>query len=113
MLVTSNSWVLLHVPIGCQSVKSSITISFDSSFDFTVAADLKHYSLKAWDLERSANYGSKHINERMLKITNAKLEEDGRTLILMIPDLAPPRGMELLCTLKGTGGIALTRRFVC
>lgn len=54
-------------------------------------------------------HGSKHLNERALKFTNSKLGEHGRTLILTIPDLAPPRGLELQCTLKAPDGKDFTR----
>jgi cytochrome c5 len=99
----------LNLPVAWKTANGSITVTFSDALDKTTAEDLTHHAIKVWDLERSANYGSKHLNERTLRIANAKLGEDGRTLSLEIPDLAPTRGLELLCTLKSSDGKAFTR----
>ena len=99
----------MNLPIGWKTAKGSITITFSDPLDKTSAEVITHHTFKAWNLERSANYGSKHLNERTLTITKATLAEDGRTLLLTIPDLAPTRGLELQCTLKARDGKAFTR----
>jgi hypothetical protein len=57
-----------------------------------------------WTLKRSQAYGSKHIEEKTLAVAKATLSDDGKTVQLEIPDLAPTMGMEIRCTLKGTDG---------
>jgi hypothetical protein len=99
----------LNLPVAWKTAKGSITITFSDSLDKATAEDTAHHTVKVWDLERSASYGSKHLNERTLTVANAKLGEDGRTLSLAIPDLASTRGLELQSTLKGTDGKAFTR----
>ena len=99
----------MNLPIGWKTAKGTLTITFSDALDKASAEDLSHHTLKVWDLSRSANYGSKHLNERTLPITQAVLAEDARTVTLTIPDLAPTRGLELQCTLKGTDGKAFTR----
>ncbi|MFN0078065.1 MAG: DUF6797 domain-containing protein [Prosthecobacter sp.] len=99
----------MHLPIAWRTAPRSITITFSDALDKATAEDLSHHTLKVWDLLRSANYGSKHLHERPLTITAAQLADDARTLTLTIPDLAPTRGLELNCTLKGMGGTAFTR----
>ena len=58
-------------------------------------SDSKNFQITSWDLKRSAKYGSKHYNERELKIESSQLQQDGRTVILKVVDLAPTRGMEI------------------
>jgi cytochrome c5 len=99
----------LNLPVAWKTAKGSITVTFSDALDKASAEDLTHHTLKVWDLARSANYGSKHLNEHTLKITSAKLGEDGRTLSLAIPDLAPTRGLQLQCTLTGADGKGFTR----
>jgi hypothetical protein len=99
----------MNLPIGWKTAKGTLTITFSDALDQASAEDLTHHTLKVWDLSRSANYGSKHLNERTLPITQAVLAEDARTVTLTIPDLAPTRGLELQCTLKGADGKAFTR----
>ncbi len=99
----------MNLPIGWKTANGSITVTFSDALDKASAEDLTHHTLKVWDLSRSANYGSKHLHERTLPITQAVLAEDARTVILTFPDLAPTRGLELQCTLKGADGKAFTR----
>lgn len=99
----------LNLPVAWKTGKETITVTFSDSLDKASAEDLTHYSLKVWDLERSKNYGSKHLNERTLPITLAQLAGDQRTVTLSIPDLAPTRGLELQCTLKAKDGKGFTR----
>jgi hypothetical protein len=57
--------------------------------------------LKVWDLLRSEEYGSPHVNERALGVTSAKLSDDQRTITLSIPQLQPTRGLELWYSVHG------------
>lgn len=99
----------MHLPMTWRTGKDSITVTFSDALDKTSAEDIDHHTLKVWDLGRSANYGSKHLSERVLGITKASLADDGRTLSLTIPGLPSTRGLELQCTLKGVDGRAFTR----
>ena len=99
----------MHLPVAWKTAAGSITITFSDALDRSSAEDIKQHTLKVWDLLRSANYGSPHLNERSLPITEAKLAHDARTLILQVPDLAPTRGLELKCTMQGADGKAFTR----
>jgi hypothetical protein len=60
--------------------------------------------LKIWSLKRSANYGSAHHDERPLEVTAARLEPDGRTIRLEVPDLRPTWCMEIVYDVRGSGG---------
>ena len=52
-------------------------------------------SLKVWNLKRSAQYGSKHFDEKDLVIADTKLSNDKRIITFDVPDLAPTPCYEL------------------
>ena len=60
--------------------------------------------MKVWGLKRSKDYGSKHIDEHPLAVAKATLGDDGKTVRLDLPDLAPTWGMEIKYRLTGTDG---------
>jgi hypothetical protein len=68
------------------------------------------FQVKVWDLKRSAAYGSKHYNERPLKVAGARLEDNGHTVLLDLPDLQPTWGMEITWQLKTPDGTAIEGR---
>ena len=71
-----------------------------------------HYQVEIWDLKRTANYGSKHYNQRPLKIESVDLQRDDRTLMIEMPDIQPTWGMEIRCTLKGLGETEPVERII-
>jgi hypothetical protein len=58
-------------------------------------AETAHYTVKTWDLLRSRKYGSKHLNEQTLTVTQAKLGQDKKSILLTIPAIKPTWGMEI------------------
>ena len=67
------------------------------------------WKMKAWDLKRRKNYGSPHHNERELEVSEAELSEDGKTVTLKIPGLAPTWGMSIEMNVRGSNGEAIVR----
>ncbi|WP_162006695.1 DUF6797 domain-containing protein [Roseimaritima sediminicola] len=65
--------------------------------DALAAADLRpeDFAIQTWRLKRTASYGSKHYDERRLQVASVRLESDGRTIVLEIPELQPTWGMEI------------------
>ncbi len=68
------------------------------------------FQVRVWDLKRSAAYGSKHYNERPLKVASARLEDNGHTVLLELPELQPTWGMEISWRLKAADGTAIEGR---
>ena len=98
-----------YLPAQLQAVAGGIQLGFTeplSAEGFSPEA----FRVKVWDLKRSANYGSKHYNERELKVTAARLEDNGRTVILEMPDLQPTWGMEIAWQLKAPDGTPVEGR---
>lgn len=79
------------MPVALQAKKGTYTIEFSDTIPQETT-----FSVKAWDLKRTKNYGSNHYNERELSVTKATISENKVTLT--IPDLAVTRGLEIKCT---------------
>lgn len=54
-----------------------------------VATEPGNWTVRAWNLLRSQNYGSDHFDERVLTVTAATMMRDGRGTSLVIPDFEP------------------------
>jgi hypothetical protein len=93
-----------NLPIALHAKQAAFEIVFSDPIDAQAAADPKNYAVKAWDLKRSANYGSEHLNERKWAVTKSELLPDGRTVRLEIPEVMPTWGMEIVYALKGKTG---------
>ncbi len=94
----------VHLPLGLSATKNSLKIKLSGKLDRESAENPQRYSIKTWDIRRSANYGSPHIDERELQITAARLLSEDQTIELVIPDLAPTRCMEIKYSLKTKSG---------
>ena len=99
----------VDLPIDLHARDETIEITFSDSLDPKVSQDPSRYRVKAWDLKRTKQYGSKHFNERELEIDSVELLPDGRTVRLEIPDLEPTWGMEIVCRLKSSEGSEFRR----
>lgn len=93
-----------HLPLELKATPRRVKIVLSDPVDAKSASDPKNYRIKVWDLKRSANYGSKHYNEHELTIESATVSDDGRTVELLVPDVAPTWGMEIRYALKGVNG---------
>ena len=96
------------LPIGLNATKDGMTLRFTDPIDAISAADVANYQVKIWGLKRTENYGSPHINEHPLKVTSAKLLEDGKSVAITIPDIAPTWCMEIEYELKNAEGSSFT-----
>lgn len=96
----------VDLPVGLRAGTGRLEITFTDAVAAT--ADVKNFEVRVWDLKRSKNYGSKHINERPLAVAKATVSADGKTVRLDIPDLAPTWGMEIRYRLTGADGRAVS-----
>lgn len=98
-----------YLPVALHASPQAIEITWSDAIDADSAKDLNSYAVKSWSLQRTANYGSKHIDEHALKVIAAKLSVDKKTLLLTIPDLRPTSGMEVKLKLRGEDGTRFQR----
>ncbi|MBM4003758.1 MAG: heme-binding protein [Planctomycetes bacterium] len=94
----------LHVPRSLEVHGDELRIGFTAALRRESAENTSNYSLQAWDLKRSREYGSAHYNERPLKTEKATLDADGRTVVLKIASLAPTWCMSVGFSLTADDG---------
>ncbi|MCE9548183.1 MAG: heme-binding protein, partial [Planctomycetia bacterium] len=99
----------VNLPIGLSARREGMKISFTDPLEKQAACDAKNYAVKVWSLKRTAKYGSNHIDEHPLEVKAATLSDDGKTVTLAIPKIAPTWCMEIRYTLRapGTDGKAI------
>ena len=98
----------IHLPLRIEARRSTLRIQLTEAVDpksVTPAA----FEVRAWDLRRTPEYGSDHYRERELEVVAARLQDDGTTVELTIPNLAPSWGMSTRLTLYDTDGNKFTR----
>jgi putative heme-binding domain-containing protein len=93
-----------HLPLKLKATPRRVKIVLSDPVDAKSASDPKNYRIKVWALKRTANYGSKHYDEHELNIESVSVSNDGRTVELIVPDVAPTWGMEIRYALKGVNG---------
>lgn len=94
----------VHVPIGLKAQRSGIRIDFSGDLDPDAACNPDRYAVRTWSLKRTANYGSKHYDEKTLTVKSAKLSADRRSVTLEIADIQPTWCMSIEFKLAGTQG---------
>jgi putative heme-binding domain-containing protein len=93
----------MHLPIGFHATKTGLELTFTEPLDPN-SLDTKNIQLKVWSLKRTANYGSKRFDEKNLSVRAATLVNEGKTLVLEIPDFDRTWCMELRYELRGADG---------
>lgn len=94
-------------PIGLHFEKGVICVSFSDSLDAS-SAQASRYTVKAWSLKRTANYGSEHIGEHPLAVEKAELN-DAKSVRLTVPKLHTTMSIEVVCKLKQANGTETER----
>ena len=93
-----------NLPIRLQAVNDGLKIEFSDPISKASASDTANFVVLAWDLKRTANYGSEHYNEHRLAVKSSELSPDGRTVRLFIPTIAPTWCMEIVYALQSADG---------
>lgn len=104
----------VDMPVSIHAFKNadgvpSVDIEFTEVLDEQAMRDTARTIVRVWDLKRSANYGSDHLNERTLKCSSSELLDDNKTLRIEIPELEPTWGMSIDIQLKTSDGTELKR----
>lgn len=94
----------LYLPLGLKARPQVIEMTFSGELDRGAAADPDNFAVKVWSLKRTANYGSPHVDERSLKVSAARVSEDGKSIRLTIPELEPTWCMEIVYSMAAHDG---------
>ena len=87
-------------------LEKSIVLDFDTELDQKAASDLTNFEVKTWQLLRSKKYGSERLNQKVLKITNAKTSSN--SIFLSIENLEKVDVITIDYKIKNTKGEPLS-----
>jgi hypothetical protein len=96
------------LPTDLKASREGLTFTMSDPIESS-SAEPSSFTVKTWDLKRTKNYGSKHYNEKEIAVTETEVSEDGRTITLTIPEIAPTWGMSVEMKLKGSQGEEVSR----
>jgi hypothetical protein len=94
----------MHLPIGFHAHREGLSLTFSDPVDPAPAADPENYLIETWELKRSANYGSDRHDERRLEVQSVSVSDDGRTVDLRIPKIAPTWTIQIAYKLRDRDG---------
>ena len=94
-----------HLPVEMSATTDGIEIVFSDPLSGESIEEIDdRVEVESWALKRSANYGSKHFDEREYEVIGAKLSDDGHRLSLEIENISPVWQMSIRYQLVGAGG---------
>ena len=94
-----------HLPVELHARPKGMEIIFSDPLDAGSIKDVaKQFKVRSWALQRSANYGSKHHDEKNHTVKSAKLSDDGKVLMLELSGMAALWQMSIRYDLKGKNG---------
>ena len=97
----------LRLPVGMKALKEGVQLTFATPLDPESSVDPHNFTITTWQLERSRKYGSDRYDTRELAIEKVTLQEEGRQVMLVIPEIAPTWVMEIQYRLSDTRGGAV------
>ena len=78
----------LHLPVALHAATGEITLTFSEALDRAAAVEPGSWKVQTWNLKRSANYGSDHLDDTSRGVATVDLSADGRTVTLRVPTFA-------------------------
>ena len=99
----------MNLPTKLSASKTGVKLTFTDPIDAKSGSDVANYQVKVWSLKRTANYGSKHYDERQVKVAEAQVAADGLSVELAIPEIAPTWSMEIRYSIKDAKGNQVDR----
>jgi len=94
----------LHIPVALKALTGGMQLTFSMPLDRSLAEDPGQYTVTTWDLKRTRNYGSERFNTKEVGIERISVSNDGKTVMLHMPDIRPTWIMEIKYELKSSSG---------
>jgi len=107
-----------YLPSGLRTSKDGIELTFDVALDAEIAEDPESWSVSMWNYAWTKGYGSPEVsvleperearrgaeNRDPLKVSSAKLSDDGKSVFLTVPDLRPAMQLRVQYNLDAADG---------
>lgn len=94
----------LHLPVAMKALASGIQLTFANPLKKSLAEQASSFEINTWELKRTRKYGSKRYDTKSLSIDNLTLSEDGKILMISLPDIQPTWVMEIKYNLEAADG---------
>ncbi|WP_419189114.1 DUF6797 domain-containing protein [Stieleria marina] len=95
----------------CQVEPEGLRLTFNFQQDSSVAANLDSYQVKHWNYKREKSYGSDQYSPSTgkkgaenMNVVAAELSDDGRSVLLKVPDLQPVDQVHIIVNTKSADG---------
>ena len=98
----------LVVPTALHAEAGKLRLTFPEPLLRAAATDPGRYKVRTWNIRRSADYGSPHLDERDRSVTAATLAPDGKSVALDVEGFGPTRCYALEWTLTAADGTPVT-----
>lgn len=104
-----------HLITGVQVVKEGIQLKFNCSLDEATVKDTSRYNIIQYNYKWTSRYGSANYSiknpgkegEDRLAVKEALVSEDGRSVVLHIPDIGPAQTVRLRFEVKTKDGAVI------
>lgn len=102
------------LPEAVSAGEQGVMVRFGVPLDPSIAADASRYRVARWDYRRTERYGSGHFRpdgeagEEPLRVAGAHLSRDGRTLLLVLPEMMPVDQLQVAYDLRAASGAPVT-----
>lgn len=98
------------IPLSVNAGLQGVLIRFATPLDRASATNVVGYDVQRWNYKRTENYGSGHFKvdgsagQDRLQVASANLSEDGKSLLLVLPDMRPVHQLQLAYDLRSASG---------
>ncbi len=101
-----------QLPVAFKATTEGLAVTFSQPLDAKSANDAENYGVERWNYRWTGGYGSPEYSvsnpadskHDKLEITGAKLQADGKTVVLAIKDMKPADQIKLKFNLDGADG---------
>jgi mono/diheme cytochrome c family protein len=100
------------LPLAVHAGQQGIVVRFASRLDAAAARDASRDQVQSWSYRRTSSYGSGHFNRdgtagHDRASVAAHLSADGRSVLLVVPDMRPVMQLELDYDLRSASGVPM------
>jgi mono/diheme cytochrome c family protein len=98
------------IPLSAKAGEQGVLLRFATPLDRKTATDGSRYDVQRWNYKRTENYGSGHFKvdgsagQDRLQVASANLSADGKSLLLVLPDMRPVNQLQVAYQLKSAAG---------
>jgi cytochrome c2 len=98
------------IPLSAKAGQQGVLLRFATPLDRKMATDESRYDVQRWNYKRTENYGSGHFKvdgsagQDRLQVASANLSADGKSLLLVLPDMRPVNQLQVAYQLKSAAG---------